>query len=486
MFTAGLVLLGVTALPVARAVPIDAFGYGAQSIGRGTGGMAMTTDTEGLFVNPAALTHMTAPQLAVGYAAHRFALDPVPDVLWDTNRDGVIDDTDTPLSVQPASEAADGIMIGLGRPIGKRVALGVALWEPAGRIVRIHSFEPSIPTYFMYENRPHTIQLAVGAGVEIGGGLSIGAAVYLGAGAEFHLVGTLSVTASAPEEGEQLGDVVGGAVLDVHELTLDTVPRAAPILSADWDPGQLAPALEGLRIAVGWRGSTRLDIVADVDVQANINVEDVGSLEPMVITALLPISMGVIEHWLPPRISGGIAYSRPRVAGMFDVHRTAWDSLELNIAHVEPTTVETQLLQLTDATITDGNAVAVEMRATVGLRAGLEVTPLLRETEGRLGPVTGVLRVGGGLEPSPLVAQGADTRLLDADRVLLTGGGGLTHDGPLEVFGRVRWDAFYARNILASGELAPGSGAGSPADGSAIPVGGSYWSAGLQTTVTFR
>ena len=61
---------------------------------------------------------------------------------------------------------ADGFSIGLGRPIGKRFGLGIVAFIPRDRLLRVHTFEPSLPRYFMYTTDPNTYYMALGFGFE--------------------------------------------------------------------------------------------------------------------------------------------------------------------------------------------------------------------------------------------------------------------------------------------------------------------------------
>ncbi len=104
------------------------------------------------------------------------------------------------------------------------------------------------------------------------------------------------------------------------------------------------------------------------------------------------------------------------------------------------------------------------------------------------GDVGVVLRAGVAYVPSPLASQDTRTAFLDSDRVLVSGGVGVTHSDPLELVpGPVSWDIFHARQRLAEGALVPDGEirAGAPIDGQPIPVGGQLWSTGVQCSVSF-
>ena len=122
MNTCGLVQRGFGILTMwlmghsAMAGPVDVYGFGARSMGRGSGGVALQGDAEGIFINPAGLTGLSRGTMLIGYSALRAQLYELPDVFWDTNQDGVIDETDPHLSLDSNYGDADGV----GLPIRGR------------------------------------------------------------------------------------------------------------------------------------------------------------------------------------------------------------------------------------------------------------------------------------------------------------------------------------------------------------------------------
>ena len=69
--------------------PVDTFGFDARAIGRGHGGVAIADGVGGLFNNPASLSTLDGSQALLGVGLFRTALQPLPLVRWDTNRDGM-------------------------------------------------------------------------------------------------------------------------------------------------------------------------------------------------------------------------------------------------------------------------------------------------------------------------------------------------------------------------------------------------------------
>ncbi len=95
-------------LAVAHASPVELYGFGASAMGRAQGGVAYTEDAGAVFLNPAGLANMSQPSAVLGGGLIRLDFDDLPPVYWDTNRDGRIDEYDTPLDPGPAEEPGDG------------------------------------------------------------------------------------------------------------------------------------------------------------------------------------------------------------------------------------------------------------------------------------------------------------------------------------------------------------------------------------------
>ena len=205
-------------------------------MGRGGGGFARVHDSTGFRQSGRAGTD-GACRLSVSYNVLRMSFPELPEVRWDTNRDGWLDETDGPL--QPGTDYgnSDGVMISIGRPIGRRLGIGIAGFVPVNELMRIRTFEPAMPTYLMYENRTHRYELAAGFGWEQLPGIHAGGAVEMLARARYEIAVTLDAPVrTATEEDGSVGDLVGPLTLDAHRMSLDLVPALAPIVGVMWEP----------------------------------------------------------------------------------------------------------------------------------------------------------------------------------------------------------------------------------------------------------
>ena len=86
------IALALTA--AAQAGSVDVHGFGAESIGRGIGGVAVPDGAKTVFRNPALLQSLEWAEASVGYGVYRGRFPKSPPVHWDTNRDGYLDELD--------------------------------------------------------------------------------------------------------------------------------------------------------------------------------------------------------------------------------------------------------------------------------------------------------------------------------------------------------------------------------------------------------
>lgn len=470
---------------VALATVPDMYGAGGRLIAMGGGGVAIVQDGAAAHTNPAGLFMIRRPTVTLGFSLATANFEPVPDLWWDTNRDGTIDEADPPLAFEPRVEDAAGLHFSMGRNIGGKFALGLSGYVPTARLLRFSTFEPSLPNYVMYDNRPQRYAFAVGVGGQPVKGLAIGAGIDFVPSARY----TVALTVDADLQGTTdpdsgVEELVGEVRVDVHQMDLDLVPGYAPIVGFQLDVGQWSGSLKGLVLAGAYRGSVGLPISVDLDLQANVALEDVGSLDPFVFAAILDAGLALYDHYVPANLSLGAAYKAENTLTAYvDVRNTFWRRMPLNVARVSHADLTSPLVDL-DGFVTDGNDFEVTLRNTVGVRTGVEVWLPKWEMASDLEYVRLYVRGGFQFEPSPLVTQGRSSVILDSDRYGFALGMGFeTHD-PFELNGGpVRIDVFGQRDVLASASLPHVSdvpAAGFPVSGDAIPVGGSLWVVGGQ------
>jgi long-subunit fatty acid transport protein len=476
----------------AAAGPVDIYGFGAQSIGRGQGGIAIADDSTTVFRNPALLQDLKMAEAVLGFGAYRATFSEVPPLYWDTNQDGIIDQNDDPLRVQPDAPSADALSISIGRNVGKRFGMAFNGFVPTGSLLRFRTIEPAMPNWVMYGNRSQRYEFALGFGAELVDGLSVGAASEIVARARYRVSADITAGASAAQDGStDASDLVDEVVIDVHDMTLDLVPSFVPIVGLYADVGEWVPALEGLSAGMVYRWPSGVPIEVDLDIQINGSLNDLADFDPMLLTLALPAQFQIFDHYVPGRLSFGAAYQyQDVVRGYVDVHRNQWSGMRLNVAKLTAAEINSELIQIGSDGVVDGNAYKVEFTDTTSVNLGLEAFLPPVQVGGAAKQLEIVIRSGFGYIPSPLVSQGDQSIFLDSDRMLFAGGLGLTHQDPFKLVpGPVSWDVFFTMHTLAKGELRPnGSGEsrpGSPVNGQPVPIGGNLWSSGAQWSVEF-
>lgn len=473
---------------VALASPVEFFGFGARKMGRAGEGVALRDGTDSILSNPAAIAGASDPELSLGVLGTSVAFTPIQPLWWDTNRDARIDASDTPLDIGPAYDPIGGLLLGTTHPVTDTLTVGAALFLPR-RLVRLSTFDPQVPTYFLYANRAQRYELGLAAGWRPFAGLAIGVGAQVLPRAEYSLEATLDLTVEGGSADSTTSDVVG-VRMDVHRMQLDLVSGLVPAAGVHWDVGEAAPALEGLELGGSWRGEGGLPVDVDIDLQINAGTQDVGDLEDLRLPFLLAVQLGVFDHYVPSQWTVGAAYTFSdtlTVSG--DVRRTAWDGMLVSIAHVGSSTLRGAAADLGENPVVDGNPLDLTLRATTAPRLGVDLRLPGWQTA-RVGRVRPVVRGGFGWEPSPLVSQGADSALLDASRTLFAMGAGVEHGSFVDSGMDMRWDAFFQYHALSSDTLVrPDPGvptAGYAVDGKPLPVGGHLLAAGLQWSTTYR
>lgn len=484
-------LLVLLSLPDALASPADFFGFGGDLMGRGGAGIALPGTAGAALINPAGLSGRDASQLSLGYTLVRYNFAELPPIAWDTNRDGLVDSSDDPLDLNDRYDPADGFMIALSRPVNERFGFGLAMFGPQGRLLRLRTMEPSLPTYFLYDNRAHKYELALALGGAPLRGLHVGAGIRLISRSVLNVTMTIDATVSGEPDQDTSADDLVQATMDIHDLSFDLVPRAVPVLGARWDVGEHIPALEGLAIAATFRGTGAIPVEFNLDAQVNGHAEDIGDLDPVTAALAAQASVLIFDHYIPRQVQYGVAYTwRERLSAAVDVQQTAWEAMGLSVSKLQSLALQATMAELGDLPVQDGNDTSgITFRNTVGVRAGVEGALPPLPLPDRWGPGELRLRGGFGYEPSPLVSQTADTALLDSDRLIFAGGASLAHERPGEAEGPMRWDLFFQTHRLASGTLQRPEQdvprAGYPQDNAPVPIGGGFFATGLQWSLDY-
>ncbi|MFK7929154.1 MAG: OmpP1/FadL family transporter [Myxococcota bacterium] len=463
----------------------DQFGFGGRSMGSGGGGVAMVEDGTAAWLNPGGLSRIRRPTISLGgvYGSERFR--DVPDLWWDTNRDGVIDERDPPLDWSVNVEDVAGFQLQVGKQIGGKFGFGLMAWLPAKRLYRLSTIEPDLPNYPFYENRSQRYILAFGFGGEIVKGVNIGVSIDAQSRARFNLYGTLDATITSPDDPDAgLDSIITEVNIDVHEVELDLGYSALPVLGVQLELGRWSDSLDGLVVGASYRPGQAVIVDADLDIQANVTVTDIGDLDPFIIGSVAQADAMLYDHYIPPRLALGVAWRSEDVFSAYvDATYQDWSRARFNVTELVQTDITAPLVELDD-TIVDGNDYEAQLRPTWTLRTGVDLKLPEVPLDNNLEYLRFSVRGGFGWIPTPLRAQGQNSAFLDSNRIQATVGAGIEFHDPIKLVDAPVWFDIYGQYHALGNATLPRSTdvpkAGFPVDGNGIPIGGDMVLVGIE------
>ena len=463
---------------LACATEPDMLGFGGKSMGSGGGGVAMVEDGTAAWLNPGGLSRIRRPTMALGGLVGFDRFKEVPDVWWDTNRDGVVDERDDPLEWSTDVQNISGFQLHVGRNVGGKFGFGLMAWLPAKRLYRLSTIEPDLPTYVFYENRPQRYVLAAGVGGEIVRGVNVGLSIDSQSRAVFNLYGTLDASVAAPEDDDaSTSALITDVNIDVHDLELDLRYSILPVVGVQLEAGRWVDELDGLVIGASYRPGQAVIVKADLDIQTNVSVQDVGDLDPFVVGSIVRGQAELYDHYIPPRLALGVAYRTDEVFSAYlDATWMDWRKARFQVTQLASIDITAPLADFDEA-VTDGNVYQAELASTWTIRTGLDLklpeVPLDNDWEYLRVSVRG----GFAYVPTPLRAQSNNAAFLDADRIQVTLGAGVEFHDPFELVDAPVWFDLYGQvHQLGSTTLPRQSDvprAGFPVQGAGVPIGGS-------------
>lgn len=140
-----------------RASTFDTYGFGARGIAMGGAQTADARDFTATFYNPSLLVLHDKVNFGLGFFYEDPNVSATPDAASPTF------DAQSP---QSSASWTAGFVFPFAGKLHKRVSLGVGLSIPTKNLLRVASFEPSIPTWYLYENSPDRIQIFAGLGIK--------------------------------------------------------------------------------------------------------------------------------------------------------------------------------------------------------------------------------------------------------------------------------------------------------------------------------
>ncbi len=249
-----------------RSNTFDVFGYSGRSVGMAGALTAGATDYTALFYNPAALT--LQPKISLGAGATLM----VPDVFIDR------DDADSEITGR-LPELNAGLHLGWRYPLGgvfeEKVAIGLGVYLPFGRVIRVQGLDPTRPQFYLYQNLQDKLVILAGVAYRPVEWFSFG----IGA--------------------QVLADITGGATLALDamnsafertDIELELTPSASLTGGLHFTP------LEGLNIGLAYRGESGLTFTLPVVVS-----------EGEALSLIIDVTQTVL--WTPHEIALGVSYT---------------------------------------------------------------------------------------------------------------------------------------------------------------------------------
>ncbi|MBN1947093.1 MAG: outer membrane protein transport protein [Bradymonadales bacterium] len=213
----------------AAAGPFDLFGFGTRTIGMGQAITAVADDYTATFYNPANLVLRKDIRLGaeflLGLSALEIDLDqPSAD--------------HTPIEPETYAGFTLGLLFPLGGKVAYRFAIGAALHLPTEQILRIESYDPLVPRWYLADSLVHKFHFLLGLGFEATRWLSVGVGF------------------------QALASIMGETEIDVdwvnEEFTYRTLRSELHLTMSPVVGLRLTP-FDRLTVGLSWRGEMELE-----------------------------------------------------------------------------------------------------------------------------------------------------------------------------------------------------------------------------------
>ena len=459
-----LLILGVSASP------IDIFGFGATNSSMGNTGTG-TRGMEALFLNPAGI--QGEQSVLLGYSFLRTNFVDVPSVAWDSNQDGTINELDTRLEPEVNYAPIDGMTLGIVQPMMKNITFGLNAYFPSARLLRLNTYDSSLPSYFLYRSSLQRYGLLAGIGATVMDGVHVGIGVDLLYTAHFTLVGTLQGSVSNTEEE----DPNTQTIVDLHETSLEASPAGAFILGVQWD----VPYIKNLRLGAAYRMAHSNPMEVDLDLQVNGSLTGVESLNDQNLSIVAPVSLSLLDFYKPAEFRMGFAWNGlERLSVVGDLLWTQWSKAFLNTIQVSQGELSIPMLYEEAIVVEDGNPYDLVLQDVWSFRMGTRWSwSMLNADWGIHGGVA--------YTTSALERYGRNMTPLEAPRFLVSSGLTVTTISPIlqkpmsiSMFGQ--WQRLMSGYVDVAYD-SPQT-LGSP-ETSQVPFGGGLVGLGMQTNVQY-
>ncbi len=403
-------LLVLLAGSPAFATVYDTFGFGPRAASMGGAMTAEAKDFTAVYYNPALLVDRKDVDFGFSFQFNRMVNDapgyPGVDPAKDRARP-LCPPITAPDGLQaPNPRCADltasdtvgyslGLLFPLGGKVKNRVALGLGIYIPSQRLLRVLAPDTGTPFWYHYQSHSERIVIHVGFGVKIFDWLTLG----LGAQALADLVGL-----GANVDVDLFNKTVSARSIDSHLAT-----RVAPVAGIQIHP------IERLRFGVTFRAEMKLHY----HIPASVNLQGIGSLA---------FAIDGDTHYTPHTVAFGGAWDiTPELTVSLDGEWQHWSEAPSPYVNLTIGLSGDTLKALGLDTAFDINSPQQKpgFVDTVGARLGVEYRLSERFSA----------RAGGFFRPTTVPKQTAPgTNILDADTIGVAAGVGFNFPDPLEIF----------------------------------------------------
>jgi len=370
----------------ARAGVFDIFGFGSRNVAMGGAATASVDDHTAVFYNPAGLTQRKVIHLGLSFASY------IQNLSIEHRNPG--DESLEARAPESPIGVGFGVVFPLGGKIDNRVALGLAIYLPVARALRLEALEPSTPRWYRYNTLADKLHILASVAVEITDWVSVGVGIQ----ALADLDGRVDLELDLTNER-----------ITRRDASVQLVTTAMPVV------GLLFTPLEGWRIGLSYRAALSLSYEIPL-------VFDFGEAADLVV------DISGTDLYTPHTITLGTAYDfeDAGVLVSLDAELALWSyapdpSLRVAVRG-EGTLLEElglgDLLNLQPGRVPDAG-----FSDAITIRAGTEYTPLDWL----------LLRAGAFWRQSAVAPQTGATTYLDSDAIGGALGGAITFPDPLEI-----------------------------------------------------
>ncbi len=380
-------LVLLAALP-AHATVYDTYGFGPRAAAMGGAMTAEAKDYSATFYNPALLVERKDVNFGLSFQWNK--LDGQV-----ARKDNARDIDCTYCSSPDAVGYTLGLLFPLGGKVKNRVALGVGLYVPSGKLVRVLAPDPNAPFWYHYQSHPERVTIHAGLGIKIFDWWTIG----LGVEALADIVGS-----GAAVTVDLFNKQVKTRQIDAHLAT-----RVSPMFGL-----QIKPK-EWLRFGATYRSEMALKY----EIPASVDLQGIG---------VLAFIIQGYTHYTPHVVAIGGAWDiTDDFTVSIDGEYQRWSgapSPYVDLA-IDLSGDTLKALGLEDALDIRSPQQKAGFVDTFNARLGLEYR-VNKRIAGRL---------GGFYKPTPVPKQTAPgSNILDGTAIGLGAGVGFNFDDPLEIF----------------------------------------------------